>query len=86
MNSSSRAKRAIGAMFVGGFGYVWIMSWAVQAHPWNWVILAGITTLATILMLTAVKVCRTNKSAIADCEHSESNKRTNRIFHMINAA
>ena len=86
MNSSIRAKRAIGAMFVGGFGYIWIMSWAVQAHPWNWALLAGITLLASILMVTAVNVYRTNKSATVDCENSEANKKTNRIFHIINAA
>lgn len=83
--SSFRANRAIGAMFFSLFGGAWLVFGSVQAVGLHWGWVALIACAALTIFFAAVDQYRKNSSALAGEADTPAKKRSDRIFHLVNA-
>ena len=83
--SAFRANRAIGAMFFSLFGGAWLVFGAARAMGLRWGWVAPIVCASLAIFFSAVDQYRKNSSALAAEAGTPEKKKSDRIFHLVNA-
>lgn len=82
---STRALRAIGAIFFAVFGSVWLEIWAIEST--HSVTTEGvIALLAIVLTFAAYSVYRRYAAELGSRPDTPNSRRVKRVFHVVNTA
>lgn len=84
--SSAKAGRAIGAMFFSVFGAAWLVVWCVSVYGADPGILVLIAVVTIIIFYASLRQFRRNRTAHAAEASSPEDKRSSRIFNIVNAS
>jgi hypothetical protein len=84
--SSAKAGRAIGAMFFSVFGAAWLVVWCLLSFGFNLGILTLIAVVTIIIFFLSLQHFRKNRNAHAAEANSPENKKSSRIFNIINVS
>jgi hypothetical protein len=82
---ANRARRAIGAMFYFAFGGAWLEYYAFRVVGKQLVVFVAIALATAALLVLAYRRYRQNQPALAAQAASPKQKRSDRIFNIINA-
>jgi magnesium-transporting ATPase (P-type) len=83
--ASSRANRAIGAMFYGAFGGAWLGLWSYRSTgEWQLHLLALIVIATAGILFLAYSRYRKNAPALQGQTETPEKQKADRMFHIIN--
>ena len=82
--SAARGGRAIGAMFLSGFGTVWMVWWCLERVGVAVPLLLLIVLVGGLLLTLAIRQYRANRAALAAEAGTPESKRMQRAFNLVN--
>jgi hypothetical protein len=82
---SSRARRAIGAMFFTAFGGAWIALWAGSASGASLAVYVIVALITLVLFIHVYRIYALNQAALHAEQVGPEEARRSRLFHVVNA-
>jgi hypothetical protein len=79
-----RAKRAFGALLLGGFGTVWLLLWAYRAFPSNRIPMVAVSALGVGVLAWIYGQWGQATQAAGPITETLEEQRATRVFHLVN--